>query len=257
VSLLHGRWRRRVSLLACGALPQAEREATLAHVSSCAACRGEQRDLDALLGLLSRDPLREAEPSLPLPALLTRVEARLDAAERRPARPAGRLLWPAAAALSAAALLAALWLVPRATSLSRPPAVAVAPEQAAAPDEMIDRLERSLARQQAARYLDEAHAVLVNVSSPPDCERAASRVDVEQEARQSRELLARRALLVELDGEPVRSARPVLEDVDTLLREVASLPACARSRDLAAIQREIERRRLLMKIDLMTRELAG
>jgi hypothetical protein len=122
---------------------------------------------------------------------------------------------------------------------------------------MYARLERNLARQHAARYLSEAQAVLVNVSSPPHCDREDERVDVEDESRRSRELLSRRALLVDLDGEPVMSARPVLEDVDTMLREVAALPACARPRDLAAIHRELERRRLLMKIDLMTQELLG
>ena len=82
-------------------------------------------------------------------------------------------------------------------------------------------------------------------------------VDVEQEAQRSRELLARRALLVGASGEDVASARPILRDVEYVLREVASLPSCARERDLQAIQREMSRRNLLMKIDLMTRELKG
>jgi hypothetical protein len=58
-------------------------------------------------------------------------------------------------------------------------------------------------------------------------------------------------------GEDVDSVRPVLRDVEYVLREVASLPSCAREKDLLAIQREVSRRNLLMKIDLMTRELKG
>jgi hypothetical protein len=185
------------------------------------------------------------------------VRARLSELEPAPARRAGPawLLWPG---LAAAALLFAVLVLPRGRSTAPVPGTsAVEPTQASVPDEMLDKLERTLARQNAARYLSEAQAVLVNVSSPPHCDREDQRVDVEDEARRSRELLTRRALLVELDGEPVMSARPVLEDVDTMLREVAALPSCARPRDLAAIHRELERRRLLMKIDLMTQELLG
>ena len=258
MTLLHGRWRRRVSLLASGALEGPERDATLAHVGRCDACRQDHGDLVSLLETVAHDPLRDALPELPLSVLAARVHAALDAPPRprsrpEPARPA-RAPWAWAAAAAAAAVVAVLWMPSRGASPGRQ---APAQQHAEAPDEMIDRLERSMARQHAARYLSQAQAVLVNVSSPPECDRLDAHVDVGEEARQSRALLASRALLVELDGDPVRSARPVLEDVDTMLREVAALPACARPRDLEAIHREIAERRLLMKIDLMTRELAG
>jgi hypothetical protein len=258
VSLLHERWREQTSLLAAGALEGEEREAALAHLADCARCRADHAALESLLGVLARDPVRGAEPPLPAEALAARVGQRLDELERageRPARGVG-WLWPGLAA--AAALVVAVLALPRPKQAQTPSAAGPGSAQAVTvPDDMLDRLERNLARQHAARYLSEAQAVLVNVASPADCERGDERVDVEQEAQRSRELLARRALLVELDGEPVRSARPVLEDVDSMLHEVAQLPACARPRDLAAIHRELERTRLLMKIDLMTQELQG
>jgi len=254
--LRHERWRRRVSLLVAGALAGPERDETLLHLDACGRCREERAALAALLERVARDPLRGAEPEVSAAALATRVHAALDSAARAPVRPRfARLFWPAAiAAAATVALLVSPWLRPR-SGLVVP---AAGPSEAIVmPDEMLERLERNLARQRAVRYLDEAQAVLVNMASPPDCDRADASVDVEQEARRSRELLARRALLVELDGESVMSARPVLEDVDTLLREVAALPACARPRDLKAIHDEISDRRLLMKIDLMSRELVG
>jgi hypothetical protein len=55
----------------------------------------------------------------------------------------------------------------------------------------------------------------------------------------------------------VASVRPVLEDVDLVLREVAELPACARAPELGSIQQRIDERRLLFKIPLMTQELVG
>jgi len=133
----------------------------------------------------------------------------------------------------------------------------VAERSVAVSDEMLGRMERTVTREQTARYLDEAQDLLLTVTSPRPCTRETRRVDVEQEAERSRELLARRAMLVGTGGDDVLSVRPVLRDVEYVLREVASLPSCARERDLQAIQREVSRRNLLMKIDLMTRELKG
>ncbi|PYQ02568.1 MAG: hypothetical protein DMF82_15690 [Acidobacteria bacterium] len=140
---------------------------------------------------------------------------------------------------------------------SAAPAPAVAERPGAAADDVVGRMERTVTRTQTARYLDDAQDLLLTVAAPHPCPRESKRVDVEDEARRSRELLARRALLVGTSGESVASARPVLRDVEYVLREVASLPSCARERDLQAIQREVSRRNLLMKIDLMTRELKG
>ena len=114
-----------------------------------------------------------------------------------------------------------------------------------------------MARERTARYLDEAQDVLVTVSGAPRrCDRKTLHVDMGDETRRSRELLARRAQL-DLDGSAALTAGPVLDDVEEVLREVASLENCARLRDVEAIHRHVERERLLMKMELMTRELAG
>jgi putative zinc finger protein len=264
VRLGHGRWRRAVSLFALGALDGAEEVRLRAHLEGCADCRDALDQTRAALAVLEDDPVRTAAPPLTAGALLARVNARLDAAETRRFR-----LWPAPALLSSAALL----LVGLSTVVvlrfgsGSPTKVALAPETeplveapAATPgsEELLRRMERQLSRDQAVRYLSEAQDVLVTLSAAPQrCRRGAGRVDVGEEARRSRELLARRALMVDLQGDEVASARPVLDDVEQVLREVAALESCARKRDLDSLHREIERRRLLMKIDLMTRELEG
>lgn len=252
MSLLHQRWRRRASLLASGALEGAEREATLAHLDACARCREEHAGAEALLRLLARDPARDAEPGIPVSALTTRVLARLDAGRER-RLPAWRWAWAAGGFAAASAL--AIMVLPRA---ARTPAPApTGAEEVYASEEALRRLERTLAREQAVRYLNQAQDVLVTMASAPPCEKNDRRLDVEEEARRSRELLERRALLVELSGDDVASARPVLEDVEQMLREVAALESCVRVGDVERVQREMERRRLLMKIRLMSRELQG
>ena len=256
MSLFHGRWGRRVDLLAAGALGAAEQADMQAHLEACAACRAELAEARELIALVERDPVRGAEPEVPLGALVARVQARLAEAERS----ATPRTWPKLALPLAAAVAVALIVLIGSWPTTRPPHVpppSVRP-QAAVSEEALRRLEASVARANAVRYLSEAQDVLVTVAAVPlRCDRKRAHVDVGEEARRSRELLTRRALLVDTDRDQMAGARPVLEDVSDALREVAALDPCARPEDLEAIQQRMARRRLLMKIDLMTRELQG
>ncbi len=254
MSLFHEGWRERTSLLAAGALDGAERARAEAHVAACAACA---RDLEGLRGALSAaafDPARQAEPPLALSALVARVMDQLD----EPARAAGRPRWALAglAAAAAALAVAVLWGPAAMAPPSERPGAPVAEQ--GVPEDVMARLEHTMARERAARYLADAGDVLVGVASNPRlCARRDHRVDLGAEAERSRKLLERRALLVEMDAPAVASARDVLVDVEGVLREVAALDPCADARELEEIRAEISRSRLLMKIDLVTRELSG
>ncbi|HET9316019.1 MAG TPA: hypothetical protein VFQ51_10535 [Vicinamibacteria bacterium] len=253
MTLFHGLWRERVSLLSAGALEPHEEPPVRAHLLSCDACLADHDRSVRALEVLGRDPVRFAEMPIPVESLKTRVLARLD--EAPAARP---FRWSlAGAGLAAAALAVAIVpkLLPRPEPSSSAPEVAI---QKMVPDEVMARMERRLARDSAARYLDEAQDLLVTVSAhPADCDKEQGRIDVGEEARRSRELLERRALMTELGGDEVASAQPLLDDVEGLLREVAALPECVRADSLQAIHRQMERRKVLMKIDLLTQELRG
>lgn len=260
----HGRWRRRTALLALGALDEAEAARTRAHLGTCAACARELAESRAALELVSQDPLRGAPPPVPLGALVARVRARLD---ERPA--AGGRVWRpllAGAGLLAGVALAAMVgraLLPMTPPAPASPAASVAASSSGAGPvadsaDALRRLEHTLERERAAHYLSDAQDVLVTVASAPQrCTRRRNAVEVGPEAERSRELLARRRLFVETDAPSTVVARDVLDDVEEMLREVAALDACARPQDLEAIRGEIARRHLLMKIDLVTRELQG
>jgi len=62
---------------------------------------------------------------------------------------------------------------------------------------------------------------------------------------------------VDPEGPAVASARPLLNDVEQALREVAALESCVRARDVQRVREDLARRQLLMKIRLMKRELEG
>jgi hypothetical protein len=267
VTILHGRWRRRMALLAAGALDDADSRRARSHAETCAACARELAASREALALVGEDPVHRAEPPVPLGALVARVQARLD--ERARPQRAGM---PLLAGVGALAVVVVAALVVRSvlpTSLPAPaspasPAVVAGPasppeaESLLVPADALRRLEHTLERDRAARYLSDAQDVLVTVASAPQlCKRRHGAVEVGAEAERSRYLLARRQLFVEMDGAATVAARSVLDDVEEMLREVAALDPCARPQDLEAIRGEISRRRLLMKIDLVTRELRG
>jgi Putative zinc-finger len=258
--LAHLRLRRLVSLLAAEALSGAERARVQAHVEACGRCQSEYHETRAFLSRVHEDPLcaavRGAEVPVPLAVLRERVDRGIDRALASPKgrRPRPWLIGMAVLATALALGIAVPVLLER-TTPPAPEALALTPEVSA---DALARLERNVAREQAASYLSEAQDVLATVaSSPRDCERGERRVDVEAESRRSRELLARRALLLDIHEGAVAGAQPVLDDVEQILREVASMEACARFRDVERLQGEIERRKLLMKVRLMQRELLG
>ncbi len=259
--LAHLRLRRRVSLLAAGVLDGRERDETLAHVAQCARCRGELAQLRELVGALEDDARGAAEPDVPLAVMVARVEREV---ERAPLTPRRRPRWWLVALPAAAAVVAVASLVPRLVEQARRPA---APARAAIPpadagplvaEDALRRIERNLARENAARYLTEAGEVLVAVAATgPDCDRRDGRLDVGEAPSRSRELLERRQLVLEPAGESVASARGVLDDVEMALRDVAELPSCVKRGDVDRLRQSVERRQLLMRIRLMTRELEG
>ena len=248
----HRRARRRLALLAYDALETGEREETQRHAESCPRCTRGLRDLRELRDRLALDPVRSAEPPVPVEFIAARVAARI--AELEQGRPAvgGPRLVALAATVAACATLAVV--LPRVLSWPVAPGVAEAPELAA---DALVRLERTVAREQAARYLNEAGDVLVSVAAANrDCDKREGRVEVGEASVRSRALLARRALVV-TDRSEVASALPVLDDVEHALREVAALPSCVRAVEVDRVREQVERRQLLMRIRLMSRELEG
>ena len=252
--LLHERWRTRVTLLASGCLEGAERERALAHLEACAECRREHEEVRALLHVVAQDPAHAATPDVAVQYLVTRVEARLDSVVR--SRPWRWATLGAGLAIGGlvAALVPRLMPGPAPNQTPAPPAVA----EVAMDDAALRRLERVMAREQAVRYLAEAEDVLVNLKAQSrPCPREHAHVELEAEVQRSRELVSRRALLLDLEADNLLPARDVLVDVDNVLREVASLQSCSRRDELDRLRREMEERRLLMKVRLLSRELVS
>ncbi len=121
-----------------------------------------------------------------------------------------------------------------------------------------ERLEKTHVRANAVRYLAEAQDVLIQVTAAADCpDSPRDSVDVRREAQTSRSLLKRRAALVSGSEGTLVAAQGVMEEVEGVLQQVAELPHCTRRTDVDAIARKVDRKHLLMKIDLVSQELAA
>jgi anti-sigma factor RsiW len=156
-----------VSFLAAGVLEGREREETLAHLAECRRCREDYDALRAVVAAMEADPLREGEPDVPLAFLVARVEREVEQA----LVPRGRPRWWLVAVPAAAAVLAVALIVPSIVARFRPApqaAQAEIPPAEASPlltEDALARIERNLAREHAARYLNEASEVLVAVAA--------------------------------------------------------------------------------------------
>jgi hypothetical protein len=242
----HRAWRRDLVDDALGLLAPDREAALRCHVDGCPRCRDERDRLERTLAVAAVDPAGEVEPPLPLAALVARVEGEIQRRQADAMRGPGWWWWPRA--LAAAAVL---WVAVVARRPAPLPEVHVSAET-------LRRMERIVDREQTARYLQEAQGVLLSVTAAlPHCDRAGGRRVVAAEAEKSRQLLVRRRLLVDAEAEHLAAARPVLDDVENALAAVAALDACAAPAELQSIARRLSEQHLVMKMDLMARELQG
>jgi len=263
VNLSHYLHSGRLGLLAAGALSPAEADAVRTHASRCPSCGLELGDLERAHKRLLEDAAIERPLPISSEALRTRVFAQIRAEGRSRVAPRAWGITQLAAAFGlviAGVAVGFLWskggIAP--SDPSRPAMEIADGGDAAMNAEFYERIEKSQTRANAARYLSEAQDVLIQVTAAADCpDSPKDSVDVTRESETSRSLLQRRAAIVSGSPEALVAARGVMEEVEGLLQEVADLPQCSRRSDVDAIARRVDRKKLLMKIDLMTQELAA
>ena len=264
MTFLHFRYQRRLGLLASSSLDASESDWVRRHAAACASCQGELAELSGVASSLRADASFERPLPISSEAFRTRVLARIRESAAEQAPRSGWSLTPATASLGLAgvAVMAGV-LLTRLPSPTVGPDRVVTPLQATVETALNDaafyeRLEKTHTRANAVRYLAEAQDVLIQVSAAADCpDSPKDSVDVTREAQTSRTLLRRRAALVSGSGGTLLAAQGVMEEVEGVLQQVAELPKCTRRKDVDAIARTVDRRNLLMKIDMVAQELAG
>lgn len=243
--------------------------ATLArHLERCAACAREWEEIRTALSSVAADAAFPREREVDWKAFARATVDKARAAERaRPRKAMRPLVWGGWLAAAAALLIVA------GLSLRRPATGPAGPESssaasglsagaapggsAAVSDGGARYLQESLARQGAARYLRDSRTLLVDlVHAPVRCRRSDGSLDIALEKERSRELLRRKNLYLDALREPqdTRLAQ-LMQQLETLLIQVSSLDDCAAAQQIHDLRSEIERRQILMRIDLISREV--
>ena len=254
-------------------LETADRLRLEAHLPACAECAAAWEETRRALAAVDSGAAFPREQEVDWDDFARRTVARARAAEASaaapaiPARRGSPWMWPAAVAAAAAALLvvAALRLAsiptpgPIASNLPSAPADAgadAAPAVATETAETARYLEAGLARRAAAQSLRDGRALLLDLmEAPVRCRREDGRYDVALERARSKDLLRRLAVQrrsLESPGD-LRLAE-MLGALSDLLLDVTAMDDCADGQQLRALRESIERRQVLLRLDLMTRE---
>ncbi|HET8946236.1 MAG TPA: zf-HC2 domain-containing protein [Candidatus Polarisedimenticolia bacterium] len=236
-----------------------------AHLSACAECAAAWEETRASLAAVDSGAAfpREAEVDWDDFAARTVARARAAADDGEGIRvpsPARRRLaaWGMLAAAASLLLVAALRTLPapHPAPAATLPQLAQAGEDAPVPAETTAYLEAGVARRAAARSLRDGRALLLDLlEAPVRCRREDGHFDVAVERARSRELLRRLAVQRRALEDP-RDQRlsAVLGALSDLLLDVAEMDDCADGPQLRALKEAIERRQVLLRIDLMARE---
>lgn len=273
-----GRARRAMPLGYYAALSAADREWLDRHLAACRTCASEWEALRLALDAAIPSTVfpMEAEVDWDRQARDTVARARTAAAASRDGHSAVPLpgavrrpyftLAPAAArwAALAAAVLVAVFLVTGWPGRRAPGPGDVSSLQgpgdqptAESVRESAALIETRLARRGATRYLTDSRVLLLNlVQAPARCRKADGEFDITFEKEKSRELLRRKNLHEgNLDTLRDRRLSDLVGQMESLLIQVTSLGDCASARQLHELREEIERRQILLRIDLFTREM--
>jgi hypothetical protein len=258
--------RRRLTLHFYGAAE--EPEALQRHLETCVSCATHWAETVRDMRAIDSAAVFPREADVDWEGLARRTVQRARAAEREqrqervtlfPARPAGRraLLWGGVVAAAAAALLLLVGLRTRQAAPAPPLAAAHGVGVAAEGPDQTRFLQESVTRQAAARSLKDGRALLVDLmQAPVRCRRADGSYDVAIEKARANDLLRRVSLYQgSLAGPGDRRLSDLLGQLEGMLLQVSSLDDCTAVQAIHDLRAAIERRQLLLRIDLVTREV--
>jgi hypothetical protein len=257
-------FRRKLVEFLSGEIDPGEREVLMTHLKDCPSCQAEEARLKRLLDAASarkRDVDRVMD-TVDWEKLALRIS---DAAEGRGqaalrARPAARrpffglLFRPVMAYLMAGLFIGGLamfgvfkagWLNP-----SVRPAYVVSRD-------FLDKAEMELARRETLNYLERSQYLLLDFAqTPPD--KAGQLWRKEFSSQQAADLVSsKRFINTQLDKIPMAKAREICDQIESLFLELSQMSGRLSETQWKVIQDRVEQSQLLLKINLVKKELQG
>jgi hypothetical protein len=232
------------------------------HLAACPACASEWDRTRAVLGAVSAEAAFPGEDQVDwrefAQATVMRSRAAEDARRRATAATSVHIRrWaPWGGLLAAAALLAVfvgVGLERRETT--GPPAATVTTPVVAS--EGARFLQDSVARRGAARSLRDGRTLLLDLmQGAARCRRQDGSYDVALEKQKARDLLRRMNLYAgSFTGPGDRRLAELMHQLESMLLQVSELDDCSAGQAIHDLREAIERRQLLLRIDLVTRDM--
>ena len=234
------------------------------HLGSCPSCRKELQDIKRFFQCadIFEEEIQDAAAEVDWDALAEKTAAEVFAASGPVRKPSGfkqffsnlarPRLRPVYAALFAGVILGgALTLL-----FFRSPAPVETPEnRMVIPAGFMETMDLEMARRQTLDYLEQSQYLLLDFvqSSPAQLENYR---DNPFAARKTRELLnKKRYLNPKLDSLKMAKAKAVCDQIEFLFYELAEISGDMTPEELEQLQRLIEEKQVLLKINLVKKEL--
>ena len=244
-----------------GELEEARRRTMAEHLDECPDCRAEAEDLKKVLARTEavKAEIRRAVASVNWEALPALIADRVMAGERAPAKaPRTVRAWGGAFPLRLRPVMAGLaaGLVVGAAAMYfalRTPGSRPAPNTAYyASGEFLDRAELEMARRNTLDYLKKSQYILLDVFESGGEGLAPAAFSSEQ----ARDLLARKKYLnAQLEKFQMAKAKAICDQIEMLFRELSEISEDLPSAELDRIKGLVEERQLLLKINLVRKDL--
>jgi len=243
-----------------GELDSARKQVMSEHLKHCHRCQKELEEIKNLIGQTDdlKNELKETMAGIDWDRFQLRVTERAfeQKARREQARPAAGFKWhrwqPAAAGLVAGLLLGAfftlLWLRP-----GRLPQSAVTKETAVnLPAGFVQKVDLALAQRETIDYLDRSQYLLLELVQAKSVSQASAFLTQDK----VQELLTEKKYLYnQLNEIKLAKAKMLCDQIEMLFLELIQLSPQMSEAELRNLQDLIANRQLLLKINLVKREL--
>ena len=247
-----------------GELEKNERELFNAHLDQCPGCRGELEEFKAVTQAADvfQEDIDEALATVDWEALPSQISRNVFRKEARPHRESwlmkvsGFLFQPRLKPVYAGLLIGAvLGAVVTFMVFRSPQPTDVAEAGFFAPRDFLEKAEQEIARRDTLDYLERSQYLLLDFVHSPS-ERSADFWQSEYAAEQARDLLTKKKYInPQLDRFQLAKAKAICDQIEFLFHELTQISVRLSAEEVTKLQRMIEDKQVLLKINLLRKEL--
>jgi hypothetical protein len=247
-----------------GELQKNEQELFQAHFDQCPRCKGELKELKRIIEAsdVLKEDMDEAMASVDWEALPSQISEVVFKRETRPqrlpwlAKVSGFLVQPRLRPVYAALLIGiVLGGLLTFVVFRTPRSEIMAEREFFAPQDFLENVELEMARRETLDYLEKSQFLLLDFIQAPS-EKSADFWQSEFAAEQTRDLLAKKRYInPQLDKFKLAKAKAICDQIEFLFYELTQISVQLSAEEVEKLQRMIEDRQILLKINLLKKEL--